>query len=116
MKFRLRIFRDFLDKILPSKTYGIYPSKSGLALILLILFVISAILFLRNSEKNEILFLQDEHEKIQLMIQSYLREMTGLELNENDRMYKDRKLKELRVQLNEIKKKIDQKKEIWLID
>jgi hypothetical protein len=105
-----------LDKILPSKTFRFYPSKTKLIYLLLTLLFISAIIYFRTLEKAELELLRKEHKKIQFSIESYLREMSGIEINSENGKYLNRKLNEYRNRLSIVEEEISLKKKIWFLE
>jgi predicted negative regulator of RcsB-dependent stress response len=116
MKFRLTIFRDYLDRILPSKTFRFYLSKSGIAILFLIIIIVSVIFYYRSYEKEELEILKKEHKKIQLSIESYLRELSSIEINSENGKFLNKKLNEYRKRLSIMEEEIITKKRIWFLE
>ncbi len=116
MKIRLSNFRDYLDKILPSKTLRFYPSKSRIAILFLLFIFISSIFYYRSHEKEELEFLKKEHKKIQFSIESYLRELSSIEINAENERFLNKKLNEYRKRLSIMEKQIRMKKKIWFLE
>lgn len=116
MKFRLQKFRDYLDRFLPGKTFIFTPRKSRLYFILILLAIVASYFYIRSQEKGELELLRTQHQKIQLIINSYLSEMSGLEINSEQSNFMQNKVKEYKKKLSIVEEEIILKKRIWFLE
>lgn len=116
MQFRLSFIRNTLDEILPSKTIHFYPTKSKLFFVLLLLMIASIIIYYRTIEKDELELLRKEHKNIQLSIGSYLKEMSGIDINSENGKFLISKMNEYRNKLLNVEEEIKMKKRIWFLE
>jgi len=116
MKFRLQKFRDYIDRFLPEKTLVFNPSKTRFVFILFLLAIAASYFYIRSQEKSELELLRSQHQKIQLLINRYLSEMSGLNINSDQSNYLNIRLKEYRKKLSIVEEEINLKKRIWFLE
>jgi len=72
--------------------------------------------YLRSQEKGELEFLRTQHQKIQLIINSYLSEISGLEFNSEQSNFLYKKVNEYKKKLSIVEEEIILKKRIWFLE
>ncbi len=115
MKKIINILGEVFSKILPAEPIRITFTRIKTFLFLLLIVLISAFIYLRSQNKNELELLNAEHKKMQLLIQNYLDDVSYNKIDHGKSNKFNEKILFYKKKLHIIEKDINRMKNVWFL-
>ena len=107
--------KDFIEKFYPANPFVISLSTFRILFVIVFVGLLSFVFYLRYQNRNELQFLNEKHQQIQLIVSRYMSDMSQSDLNSDTYKFMQRKVQKYQEELKNIEKDIKQIKNVWFM-